>query len=602
MTADSALVKFKMVNGLISSILEENRISLRSLFPKLPEIDAEVKSKIEKLLESRERIRVDLDEADFDDFTDDLNLANYFLACKKFPESLRYYESALVKNPQSYSALCNKGLCLFKISRLDEALACYDEALKTYKNIPEAFFMKGKIMYIQQNFAEAIIQFHNSLDLEPENLDVKHYLGKTLLKSGNIEDATKTLESIVENHDHTDSLLQLGQIFSKENNFKKVSAYLDKLLEISPNHIEAHLLLGKSYVLNNYFNEAISHFEKILSKSPNHIEAHLLLGKTFIDLTNFNDAFSHFEKILELSPNHMDALNSKILVLEKMGKIDEAVDCCDQIAKSSPDPTDSILKKGILLFNSNKSSNALAIFNAVLEKTKTNNVALLYKAKIYSQKQEFHEALLCIDTILKLDPKNPDALENAVELSLKVGNYENALSCIDQLLSESPLSDSLLIRKSRLLSILGLHEESGQICMTILQHDTTNVDALYELGKIHSILNNYEKAIELFDGALEKNPLDSNIIFKKSIAFFALQKYDVSILCLEQIAETDILYNFAQYQKSKIHMLQGNTKQSFEILSKIIKSNEVFRLLASNEIIFESISDTPEFMKLIKEK
>ena len=125
MSANSALVKFKMVNGLIASILEENRVSFRALFPKLPKIDTEVRSKIEKLLESRERIKGEIDgDNDFEDFTDDLNLANYFLACRKFSESLIYYESALVKNPQSYSALCNKGLCLFKLSKLDDAISC----------------------------------------------------------------------------------------------------------------------------------------------------------------------------------------------------------------------------------------------------------------------------------------------------------------------------------------------------------------------------------------------------------------------------------------------------------------------------------------------
>ena len=207
MSANSALVKFKMVNGLIGSILDENRISLNSLFPKLPQIDTETVSKIEKLLESRERIRFEIDEDNFDDFTDDLNLANYFLACKKFSESLRYYDSALVKNPQSYSALCNKGLCLFKLSRLDEAVTCYDKALRTYKNIPEAFFMKGKIMFLKQNFAEAINQFHSVLDLESKNIEAKYYLGKSLFKFGNIDDAIKTLESNIANNDHTDSLL-----------------------------------------------------------------------------------------------------------------------------------------------------------------------------------------------------------------------------------------------------------------------------------------------------------------------------------------------------------------------------------------------------------
>lgn len=600
MSANSALVKFKMVNGLIGSILEENRVSFRTLFPKLPQIDTEVRSKIEKLLESRERIKGEIDgDDDFEDFTDDLNLANYFLACRKFSESLRYYESALAKNPQSYSALCNKGLCLFKLSKLDEALICYDEALTTYKNIPEAFFMKGKIMFAKQNFSEAIKQFQNILDLESENLEAKFYLGKSQIKIGNIQDGISILESIIANNDHGDSLLLLGQTFTKQNESQKALIYLNKLVEISPNHVEAHLLLGKTYVEINNFNDAIAHFKKILNKTPNNIEAHLLLGKTHMDINNTNEAMSNFEKILEISPNHKEALNYKIELLEKNGRLDEAIECCDHLVDSTSEPREQLLKKGILLFNNNKTADALTIFNGVLGKTKTNNIALIYKARIFAQKQEFQEALLCIENILKSEPDNIEALENAAELSLKVGNYENGLSYTNQLLSKSS-STSILERKSHLLSILGRHEEAGQIAMKIIQNNKNNLHAFYELGKTHLILNNFEKAIDSFEKALSVNPLDSNIILKKSMAFFSQQKYEDAILCLEQIPENDDRYHYAQYQKSKIQMIQGNTKQAMEILSKVIKTNKIFKEIASNEVIFESISNMFEFKELIK--
>ena len=600
MSANSALVKFKMVNGLIGSILDENKVSFKTLFPKLPQIDTEVRSKIEKLLESRERIKGEIDDnSDFEDFTDDLNIANYFLACRKFTDSLRYYESALAKNPQSYSALCNKGLCLFKLSRLDDALTSYDEALTTYKNIPEAFFMKGKILFAKQNYSEAIKQFNKVLDLESENLEAKYYLGKSLIKIGSIEDGVNTLESIIANNEHVDSLLLLGQTFIKQNENQKALIYLNKLLEISPNHVEAHLLLGKSYVIINNFNEAISHFEKILNKTPNNIEALLLLGKTHMEINNSNEAMINFEKILEISPNHKDALSYKIELLEKSGKLEEAIECCNSLVESTNEPKDQLLKKGILLFNNNRSAEALTIFNGVLGKTKTNNIALIYKARIFTQKQEFQEALLCIENILKSEPENIEALENAAELSLKVGNYENGLSYTNQLLSKSS-SDAILERKYHLLSILGRHDEAGQICMKIIQNNKANIQALYELGKTHLILNNFDKAIDSFDRALNINSSDSKIILRKSMAFFAQQKYEDAILCLEQIPETDELYNYAQYQKSKIQMVQGNTKQGIEILSKVIKANNVFKIIASNEVVFESISNMFEFKELIK--
>jgi len=600
MSANSALVKFKMVNGLISSILEESGLSLKSLFPKLPPIDIETKSKIEKLLESRERIKSQIEDTPFDDFTDDLNLANYFLACRKFAESLKYYESALVKNPQSYSALCNKGLCLYNLSQLDDAIACYDESLKIYHNIPEAFFMKGKILLSKQKTPEAINQFHHVLDLEPENIEAKYYLAKSLLKSNNVENAIKILDSIVEDNDHVDSLLLLGKIAIKNNDSNKALTYLTKLLDTSPNNIDAHLFVGKIHMNAKITDEAFAHFEKILELSPNNINAHLLLGQIEMDANNTDQALVHFEKILEISPNHMDALNFKIILLEKLGKVDEAIKFCEQFAASLPDPTEQVLKKGILLFNSNRTNEALANFNEILGKSNNNKVALLYKAKIFTQKQEFQEALSCIDIIFKSDSDNIDALECAFDLSLKVGNYENALSYINHILLQMPHSKSFLEKKSQVLSILGCHEESGQIYMELLQQDKTNVPILCELGKIHLILHNYEKAVDFFDGALRKKPFDSNIIYKKSLAFFSQQKYDASILCLEKISETDPLYDYAQYQKSKIQMIRGNTKQSMEILSKIIKSNNVFKYMASNEILFESISDTYEFKELIK--
>lgn len=599
MSANSALVKFNMVNGLIGSILEENNISLRSLFHKLPQIDTDTKSKIEKLLDSRDRIRDKIDAEHFNDFVDDLNLANYFLACREFDKSLRYYESALAKNHQSYSALCNKGLCLFKMSRLDEAISCYDEVLRIYKNIPVAFFIKGKILFAKQNFTGAITQFHRVLELESENIDAQYYLGKSLVRTGNIGDAVKTLESIIARNNHVDSLLLLGQIFLKEKEYQKSIVYLDKLLDLFPNHIEAHLLIGKSLIAINNISEAMSHFENILSRSPNHIEAHLLLGKTNMEIENTNNAITHFEKILEISPNHILASNLKIELLEKMGNIDDAIEYCEHLVESLPNPTEHILKKGILLFNNNKPGEALAVFNEILGTSKMNNLALLYKAKIFDQKQEYQEALLCLDAVLKSDPQNIDALKSATELSSKVGNFNDALSHLTHLLSISP-SESLLERKSSLLSILGRHEESGQICMGILGHDKTNLTALGELGKIHLLLNNFEKSIDCFDRILKKKPLDAKTIFKKSLAYLSQQKFDMAILCLEQIPETDSIYNYAQYKKSTIQMIQGNTKQSIEILSKVIKSNEIFKFLATNEIIFESISDTFEFKELIK--
>ena len=84
MSANSALVKLKMVNGLIGSILDENGIKIQTLFPNIPKISSENQAKIEKLLDSRNRVKETIDEVECDDFTDELNLANFFFQLCEF--------------------------------------------------------------------------------------------------------------------------------------------------------------------------------------------------------------------------------------------------------------------------------------------------------------------------------------------------------------------------------------------------------------------------------------------------------------------------------------------------------------------------------------
>ena len=596
MSANSAISKFKMVNGLIDGILEEKNISTNTLFPKICPIDAETRQKTEKLLESRERIREEIRDMGIEDFTDDLNIANYFLSCKRFSKAIRYYDSALAKNAQSYSALCNKGFALYSISKLDEATLCYDEALKIYKNIPEAFFIKGKILFAKQKFSEAITQFHNTLELEPENIDAKYHIGKSLMRLGNISDAIEILESIVANKDHIESLMLLGKIFVTEKKFQRAISYIDRLLEISPNNIEARFTIAKSYENIKNINEAIKHFEKILSINPNHVEANLSLGKIYRNIENTNNALYYFDKILDISPNHAEASKFKIELLEKNGNIDEAINFCNNLIETSPNPSEYILKKGILLFNNSKTEEALIIFNEILEKVKTSNIALFYKAKIFSQKQQQQEALLCLEIILKAEPQNLNALKEALNVSINIGKYEIALEYANQLLREFK-SESILEKKALLLSVLGKHEESGQTLIEIIKKNDHNYKAMYELGKTHLILNNFEKAVDFFDASLKKKPFNANALLKKSLALFSLQRYDSAVLCLEQISESDEAYNYAQYQKSKIQMIQGNIEQSLETLYRVTKNNEMFRFIALNDPVFENILDIQIFEK-----
>ena len=113
MGVDTSLIKFKAINDLINTIFEENHLNAETIFVTPPQLEREQRQKAEKLLDSREDLSEELQIAKSGDFVDDIHLGNYYVACKKYSNAMRYFDSALSKNPESYTALCNKGFCFF---------------------------------------------------------------------------------------------------------------------------------------------------------------------------------------------------------------------------------------------------------------------------------------------------------------------------------------------------------------------------------------------------------------------------------------------------------------------------------------------------------
>jgi len=104
---------------------------------------------------------------------------------------------------------------------------------------------------------------------------------------------------------------------------------------------------------------------------------------------------------------------------------------------------------------------------------------------------------------------------------------------------------------------------------------------------------------QYFDTVLKTDPADSNALYSKAMCLISQNKLDSAIICLEKIDEGDSLYTLAQFQKSKIHKLQGNIKQSLEILSKV-SSSEVFKFLIDNDIVFDDIKQTKPIQKMLE--
>ncbi|MGH2612183.1 MAG: tetratricopeptide repeat protein [Rhabdochlamydiaceae bacterium] len=87
---------------------------------------------------------------------------------KKYDEGLKLVESVFNKN--NPSDWYNKGNLLWNLSRIDEAIECYNEAISLDKHYVKAWYRKGSILFTQQQrYLESTICFEKIIDLEQKN-------------------------------------------------------------------------------------------------------------------------------------------------------------------------------------------------------------------------------------------------------------------------------------------------------------------------------------------------------------------------------------------------------------------------------------------------
>lgn len=85
---------------------------------------------------------------------------------KKYDEELKLIESVFDKKRSSH--WYNKGNVLYCMSKTNEALECYDEAIKLDNRYVKAWYRKGMILFFSKKYSESSMCFEKVIELEQE--------------------------------------------------------------------------------------------------------------------------------------------------------------------------------------------------------------------------------------------------------------------------------------------------------------------------------------------------------------------------------------------------------------------------------------------------
>ena len=222
-----------------------------------------------------------------------LDRAWLLMGSNRFERSEQEIRKHLSENPDDPRAHTMLAMCLFDLSRHDEAIESGKKAIELVPENPYSYWVLGCLYMRLQQLDLAEKYLFEAIELDPEYPDFHASLSELYWMRGR----------------------------SRELPYEKKQEFLDKGsksarigLEIEPEHFNSRLYLIKNLLafgIDNYIAEAIYLAEQLLSLSPESADAHEVYAQALIcqckktrnNKQNVDRILAILQEALRLDPN-----------------------------------------------------------------------------------------------------------------------------------------------------------------------------------------------------------------------------------------------------------------------------------------------------------
>jgi tetratricopeptide (TPR) repeat protein len=181
-----------------------------------------------------------------------------------------------IKTEPSARAYSNRGSIYKEQKKYEEAISCYNEAIKINVADHEAYTNRGGVYFELNKFDRALEDYKKAMTIKP---------------------------NYVPAYDNT------GALFGMRLQYDSALRYLDKALQINPQYTPSYRNRGLVNVELGRFTEAISDFKKFLEHQVNDPDVMNMIGICYRNIGKYDEAMSIINNAIAMKPDARYYLN-----------------------------------------------------------------------------------------------------------------------------------------------------------------------------------------------------------------------------------------------------------------------------------------------------
>ena len=389
----------------------------------------------------------------------------------------------------------------------------------------DGFLEQGNAYLEDEQYEEAIIEFRNVLQIDPNNVEGHRNLSKAYFMTDQIQQGYWELSETVRlDPQDVDSRIQYTAITMAGRRFDEVLESADAIIAIEPENAAAHLFRGQALLGLERPEEALEAMQRAVVIEPETAAGHLSLAALYQQRGALEKAEAQVRESLNQDPttlghtmlaailNGREAEDAEIL--EHLQSAVELALVLDEDGKQGNDLGAAYQNLASFYFDRERDEEGVAVLEEGISKLDENKIRLNDVLVAHYRKAGDREKIdQTLEKATTFDPTDAGPWLVISNTQAQLGDREAAMNAADKAIAADPSSSLARLRKAELLVDQSKQEERPELMLQAreiaegqLAENPSDSQASFVMGKLELVEGNFDKSTEFLRTAVELQP------------------------------------------------------------------------------------------------
>ena len=370
-----------------------------------------------------------------------IRLGYVLYALKRSTEGVQLLEDVSRRHPDNLEIKHYLGLNLYESGNIEEAEKLLTEVIQARQDLPEAYFVLGKIHLDKRDSKQAQDYFELYAAATPNDAQAYRALSSAYIQARNVAGAETALTKLIElEPDDIIAKINMGHVKYERGQIDEAVKLYEAAYEADSRRIDLLYTIASAYYLSGRYEEAITRFAAVLEKDDTHMGAQYFTADSYLKQGNLDKAEELFKALEKEMPNYRYLKLKQAYIRMKRGE-PKAADEVRKLMKEAEHPDDFHFG-AVMLRKQGFADESLKIHTQLRNDHPDKSIFGIYLAREYLEMKNYGEAAELLMALIDESLDNALAwemlsfvlLQQGIDAMMQ-GEFETARSYFDQALS-----------------------------------------------------------------------------------------------------------------------------------------------------------------------